>query len=122
MAFVRQKVSRGRSAFYLVENRRENGKVRQRVLTYLGACSTLEYAIAYFDEKASHENDCAGRFAAKAVEVKAEALRIEEMGMSSFSASPTRLSHPPGLYVPLPERAGGGDIGRGTADGNALIV
>jgi len=37
MAFVREKKKRaGKSYFYLVENVRENGKVRQRVIRYIG--------------------------------------------------------------------------------------
>lgn len=36
MAFIRAKVSRGKTYYYLVENRREGKKVRQRVLKYLG--------------------------------------------------------------------------------------
>jgi hypothetical protein len=36
MAFVRKKVIGGRPYFYLVENKRINGKVVQRVLKYVG--------------------------------------------------------------------------------------
>jgi len=36
MAFIRAKVSRGKTYYYLVENRREGKKVRQKVLKYLG--------------------------------------------------------------------------------------
>jgi hypothetical protein len=53
MAFIRRKVSRGRAAFYLVENHREGGKVRQRVLAYLGPCDTLEGAIAHWEGEAA---------------------------------------------------------------------
>jgi len=37
MAFIRAKVCRGRTYYYLVENRREGKEVRQKVLKYLGA-------------------------------------------------------------------------------------
>lgn len=37
MAFIRIKMVKGRPYSYLVENYREGGKVRQRVLKYLGA-------------------------------------------------------------------------------------
>ena len=36
MAFIRAKVSRGNTYYYLVENHREGKKVRQKVLKYLG--------------------------------------------------------------------------------------
>ena len=49
MAFVRQKKSdsvRGYSLVYhLVENRRVDGKIRQKVLAYLGSASTPETAL-----------------------------------------------------------------------------
>ncbi|MBA7698748.1 hypothetical protein ES703_107430 [subsurface metagenome] len=37
MAFVRGKKRNGRTYYYLVENRWDHGKVRQKVLRYLGA-------------------------------------------------------------------------------------
>ena len=36
MAFVRKKKVKGRSYYYLVENARIRGKVRQKVIKYLG--------------------------------------------------------------------------------------
>ena len=36
MSFIRAKVSRGKTYYYLVENRREGKRIRQRVLKYLG--------------------------------------------------------------------------------------
>ncbi len=36
MAFIRAKVCRGRTYYYLVESRRDGKKVRQKVLKYLG--------------------------------------------------------------------------------------
>lgn len=45
MAFVRAKRQGDRSYYQLVENRREGGRVRQRVLAHLGHYSSLEAAI-----------------------------------------------------------------------------
>lgn len=36
MAFLRSKIINGKEYFYLVENRRENKKVRQKVIKYIG--------------------------------------------------------------------------------------
>lgn len=41
MAFVRSKIIYGKRYYYLVENRRVNGKVRQKVLKYLGSQKEL---------------------------------------------------------------------------------
>lgn len=40
--FIRAKLRKGRPLYYLVENCRANGKVRQKVLCYLGAFSDVE--------------------------------------------------------------------------------
>lgn len=69
MAFVRRKVSRGRAAFYLVENRREAGKVRQRVLAYLGQRDTVASALAFWQEYAADREHTAERFANEAAEL-----------------------------------------------------
>ena len=46
MPFVRKKTDRaGRQRFYLVQNSRRDGKVRQEVLAYLGRCATPENAL-----------------------------------------------------------------------------
>jgi len=68
MAFVREKVSRGRRYFYLVENRREGGKVRQRVLGFLGYEKTLEAAIAYWHKEAAEWRGKQKQWEAKARE------------------------------------------------------
>jgi len=36
VAFIREKKKNGRSYFYLVENTWDNGKVRQRLIRYVG--------------------------------------------------------------------------------------
>jgi hypothetical protein len=58
MAFIREKTSRGRKYFYLVESRRIGGKVRQKTLAYLGPAddidATLDSAIAFAEREAAH--------------------------------------------------------------------
>jgi len=47
MAFIREKQGKtGRRYFYLVESARKGGKVRQKVVAYLGQYSTVEAALA----------------------------------------------------------------------------
>jgi hypothetical protein len=62
LAFIRRKGSHGRFGFYLVQNRRVEGKVRQKMLAYVGpcdafdfSCDTIEGGIAYWERK---EADC----------------------------------------------------------------
>lgn len=45
MAFVRKKTINGREYYYLVENHREDGKVRQKTIAYLGRYPTPKAAI-----------------------------------------------------------------------------
>ena len=47
MAFVRDKMVKGRKYHYLVQSSRENGKHRQQVLCYLGQHKSLDEAIDY---------------------------------------------------------------------------
>lgn len=49
MAFVRKKTSRGCVTYSVVESYRDGGKVRQRVLAYLGKHPTIEAKIAQFE-------------------------------------------------------------------------
>lgn len=51
MAFVRRKTINGKDKFYLVENKRVDGKVRQKVLCYLGESDTVEGAIAELGDR-----------------------------------------------------------------------
>lgn len=48
MPFVRTKFIKGIEYHYLVENYREDGKVRQRVLCYLGEFATVAAALDYW--------------------------------------------------------------------------
>lgn len=48
MAFVRTKTIKGIEYNYLVEGVREGGKVRQRVVCYLGSHKTVKAAHAYW--------------------------------------------------------------------------
>jgi hypothetical protein len=51
--FVRKKTTKsGTVKHYLVETYRENGKVRQKVLYYLGEHATVEEALAWLDAEA----------------------------------------------------------------------
>lgn len=45
MAFIRTKQQHGHTYYYLVENRREGGKVRQKVIVYLGRHATVAAAL-----------------------------------------------------------------------------
>jgi hypothetical protein len=50
--FVRKKTTKsGTTKHYLVESRREGGKVRQKVLAYLGEHPTAEARLAWLDEE-----------------------------------------------------------------------
>lgn len=48
MAYVRKKKTKGREYYQLVEGRRENGKVKQRVLAHLGDCPTVAKALRWW--------------------------------------------------------------------------
>lgn len=48
MSFIRTKRIKGVLYYYLVENYRENGKVRQRVLAYLGQFNTIATAYEHW--------------------------------------------------------------------------
>jgi len=41
MAFIRKKMIRGKQYYYVVESKLENGKVKQRVIYYIGTADTL---------------------------------------------------------------------------------
>jgi hypothetical protein len=43
--FVRKKVSKGGTYYYLVQSRRAGGKVRQKVVAYLGTYATVQEAL-----------------------------------------------------------------------------
>ena len=45
MAYVRKKKLKGQEYYQLVEGRRENGKVKQRVLCHLGQYPTVDVAL-----------------------------------------------------------------------------
>jgi hypothetical protein len=58
--FVRKKTTwAGAVKHYLVESRREGGKVRQRVLYYLGDCPTVEEQLARYDYTAGSWREAA---------------------------------------------------------------
>jgi len=41
MAFIRRKKVKGKTYYYIVESYKENGKVKQRVLCYIGTADSL---------------------------------------------------------------------------------
>jgi hypothetical protein len=48
MAFVRCKKINGRHYFYLVENLRREGKVKQEIIAYMSTCPTIEEALDHW--------------------------------------------------------------------------
>ncbi len=73
MAFVRAKHSGKRTYYQLVENRREDGKVRQKVLAYLGHYTSVEEALGALPVAIERNEKQAHEWAAKA-EVKLEQI------------------------------------------------
>jgi len=57
VAFVRSKTVKGQTYSYLVENRWEEGKTRQRVLLYLGHHATVKAAYRFWSHEARTEKD-----------------------------------------------------------------
>lgn len=66
MAFVRKKRVNGREYYQLVENYREDGKVRQRMLVHLGPYPTVEAAIEAHEQGAEYKRGLAGEYQARA--------------------------------------------------------
>ena len=67
MAFVRTKTVKGKKYRYLVENYREEGKVRQRIIEYLGAVEdesmvTTPTKKISFEEYLSYEDGTNNRY------------------------------------------------------------
>lgn len=57
MSFVRAKTVKGITYYYLVEGYRDDGKVRQRVLAYLGQHKTVQTAYDYWREQVKEAKD-----------------------------------------------------------------
>ena len=71
MPFVRTKRIKGILYHYLVEGyRTEDGKVRQRVLAYLGQFSTVNAAYRYWIERAKAAPDAEARQYARKIAKK----------------------------------------------------
>lgn len=81
MAFVRKKTMRGYTYHYFVESYREDGKVKQRTLRYLGKYSTVEAADAAAAKKAKAEA------AEKAQLEAAEKARLEAAEKARLEAA-----------------------------------
>ena len=50
MVFIRKKVRKGNTYYYIVENKREGDKVCQKVLYYIGTIETLRRKLKIADE------------------------------------------------------------------------
>lgn len=61
MPFIRTKIVKGQTYYYLVEGVRVDGKVRQRVIAYLGEFETVRSALAYWTAQVKGAEDAAGR-------------------------------------------------------------
>lgn len=72
MPFIRSKVVKGRTYFYLVEGVREGGKVRQRVIAYLGEFETVRSAHRYWAAQVKGAEDAAARRHAREMVKKLE--------------------------------------------------
>ncbi len=73
MAFVRAKHSGKRTYYQLVESRREDGKVRQRIIAYLGHYTSVEEALGALPVAIERNEQRAREWAAKA-EAKLEQI------------------------------------------------
>ena len=65
MAFVRTKTVKGIVYHYLVEGVREDGKVRQRVVCYLGQHASVKAAYSFWSREARKSDKARIRFARK---------------------------------------------------------
>jgi len=59
--FIRIKYVKGRAYRYLVEGVREDGKVRQRVVAYLGTHETVQAAYNYWSGQVKGAADVEGK-------------------------------------------------------------
>ena len=57
MVFIRKKVRRGNTYYYIVENKREGNKVYQKVLYYIGTIKTLIKKLKIADEVLKKRKD-----------------------------------------------------------------
>lgn len=70
MPFIRVKYIKGQAYRYLVEGVREGGKVRQRVIAYLGTHETVQAAFDYWSGQVKGAKDAEGRQHARAMVAK----------------------------------------------------
>jgi hypothetical protein len=109
MAYVRKKKVGEREYYQLVEGYRENGKVRQRVLSHLGRQETPEAALTFWQERAEWE-----RRRARDCQHAAEYIRQGRAGSPYYGAQ-RRKRLVPRADTPLdsPSPAVGGFAPRG---------
>ncbi len=65
MAFVRTKTIKGAEYHYLVEGVREDGKVRQKVVCYLGQHASVKAAYRFWSREARKSDTGRKRFASQ---------------------------------------------------------
>jgi len=102
--FVRLKEVAGRRYIYLVEGRRRGGRVRQRVLCYLGPLSTLAYGIPEDVKRRVEEENPSMAFDWNKIngQIRKIPLKFEELSevrMKQYALAVKARS----LRLPLPE-------------------
>ena len=76
MVFVRKKKAKqGNDYYQLVENRRDDGKVRRRVILHLGANATVDYALKSWPREASRLRRSGYEEAADELKAKLDRLK-----------------------------------------------
>jgi hypothetical protein len=95
--FVRKKRIKGREYFYLVENERRGGKVRQKTIASLGEHSTVEAAVNALEAEAAELEREFNEFMAFYLyffeQVKALTKHLEDMARDIPSLSDAELLH-----------------------------
>ena len=93
MAFVRSKNVNGRRYYQLVENYREGGKHRQRVLAHLGKHPTLKDAINDIVARADALTEAAGRDRERARQLAASYGRRHPENLDQHGRPPWSHTH-----------------------------
>ncbi len=70
--FIRHKMIGKRERFYLVENSRQDGRVKQKVLAYLGDCQTIDDAIHSLERLLEWQYKHIDKWAQKAQDIEAD--------------------------------------------------
>jgi hypothetical protein len=79
--FVRKKVTKsGAAKYYLVESRRDGGKVRQKVLHYLGQFATAQAELSYWERTIEMSRRDADYWRAHAAKVRDLIVAVKDRG------------------------------------------